>query len=137
VLAFVISKFVRGFNRLTGQYKKELFASLDGLKGEILEVGIGTGANFAYYPAGAEIVGLDPNTFMNPKLQEALKKHPDVKLKRMITGKAEDLRAVAGDNTFAAVVATLTLCSVQDTDKCLAEIKRVLQPVYSLLILNI
>ena len=135
LIAYLISKLSRGFNKLTGHHKRELFSSLDGLKGEILEVGIGTGANLPFYPAGVKIVGLDPNPFMNPKLQEAADKHPDVKIKRMIAGKAEDLRAVANDDAFEAVVATLTLCSVEDTNKCLAEIKRVLKPVYSSVIL--
>lgn len=128
-LAFLISKLSNSFNKLTSRYKRELFADLSELKGEILEVGIGSGANLTFYPDGIEIVGLDPNPFMNPKLKESLDKHPEVKLKRMITGSAEDMRGVVDDDSFEAVVATLVLCSVADTSKCLAEIKRVLKPV--------
>ncbi|XP_062514098.1 N6-adenosine-methyltransferase TMT1A-like [Corticium candelabrum] len=127
LLAFIIGKCVPCSNKLTGSYKRELFASLSGIQGEVLELGIGTGANLAYYPDGIEIVGLDPNPYMSPKLEEALRKHPEVKLKKMLAGKAEDLSAVAGDNSYEAVVETMMLCSVVDTSKCLSEIKRVLK----------
>ena len=132
LLAFIIGKCVPCSNKLTGSYKRELFASLSGIQGEVLELGIGTGANLAYYPDGIEIVGLDPNPYMSPKLEEALRKHPEVKLKKMLAGKAEDLSAVAGDNSYEAVVETMMLCSVVDTSKCLSEIKRVLKKVCQL-----
>src|SRR5215212_2141729 len=60
-------------------HKRRLFATLAGM---VVEIGPGTGDNFAYYPAGIRWLGVEPNVFMHPKLREAAEKHgfaPDIR----------------------------------------------------------
>src|SRR3954451_5175098 len=94
---------------------------LDGLKGTVVEVGAGGGANFPHYPDEvARIVAVEPE----PYLREQAAAHTDERV---------ELRdAVAGDLPLAdgeadAVVFTLVLCSV-DQPSALAEARRVLRP---------
>ena len=51
-----------------------------------------------------------------------------VNIAEFVVGKAEDLSAFP-DGSIDAVVCTLVLCSVDNVDLCLREIRRVLRPV--------
>lgn len=94
--------------------------------GRVLEVGIGTGLNLAYYdPARvSELVGIDPATQLHPKARQriGLARIP-VSLQAW---SAE--RLPIPDQSFDTVVCTWTLCSVPDPAAALAEMRRVLRP---------
>ncbi|THV25948.1 class I SAM-dependent methyltransferase [Glycomyces paridis] len=98
---------------------------LGGTSGRVLEIGCGHGANFAHYPeAVTELVAVEPEERMRDLAREradALGREVTV-----VDGQAEHL-ALENDS-FDAVVATLVLCSVEDQDKAIAEILRVLKP---------
>ncbi|MBI1885895.1 MAG: class I SAM-dependent methyltransferase [Chloroflexi bacterium] len=95
-----------------------------GASGRVLEIGCGTGANFAYYRDGAsEIIATDPNPYM---LERARRKA--AALSRPI-----DIRAASAeelpfeDGSFDTVVSTLNFCTIPEPPRALAEIKRVLK----------
>lgn len=93
-------------------------------KGRVLEIGAGTGANFPYYQAVAQLVATDPDPFM---LRRARKRGREL-------GLAAELFQCAGEAlpfanaAFDTVVATLVFCSVTDQARALAEVRRVLKP---------
>jgi ubiquinone/menaquinone biosynthesis C-methylase UbiE len=99
--------------------------AVSGLSGRVLEVGAGTGGNFARYPATVtSLVATEPDFYM----LERARKHAtaidrDVELHQV---SAEELPFE--DASFDAVVSILVLCSVDDQPKALSEIKRVLKP---------
>lgn len=119
---------------------------LSGLHGKVLEVGAGTGANLAHYPAAVtEIVLTEPDAAMSEKLSARLagtenelhaarvghREGPRIAgiSGRSITFVAADVaRLPFADESFDAVVATLLLCSVPDPAGAIAEMKRVLVP---------
>ena len=105
---------------LYGKWRKE---ALSGLKGKILEVGVGTGRNLEYYPAGAEVTGVDNSGRM---LDKALKKAKGRQNITLISMDAEHMDFP--DNTFDYVVTTFVLCSIPDPVKALKEMRRVLKP---------
>ncbi len=109
------------YEQTVGDYKRWLFSDITGM---ILEIGAGTGANFAYYPRGVRWLGIEPNVFMHDNLLKMAEKHGIQGEIRV--GVAERLQA--DDNSVDAVVSTLVLCSVADQDAVLREILRVLKP---------
>jgi ubiquinone/menaquinone biosynthesis C-methylase UbiE len=98
---------------------------LTGLRGEILEVGAGNGLNLPHYPATvARVVALEPEPRLRAHAGTAARTAP-VPVE-VVDGVAE--RIPAPDASFDAAVACLTLCSVADQSRALAEIRRVLRP---------
>lgn len=95
---------------------------------EILEVGIGTGENFKYYPENAKLSYLDKTDAFLPFLRQSLEKEnrsqDDV---RLIVSSAENMVAIES-NSKDVVVHTFILCSVDDPWMVLREIYRVLKP---------
>jgi ubiquinone/menaquinone biosynthesis C-methylase UbiE len=95
------------------------------LRGDVLEIGAGTGANFEHYPTGVRVVALEPDPHMLKRAQRRLlelgRTDIDVRL-----APAEQLPV--DDMSFDAVVSTLVLCTVRDLPRSLAEIRRVLRP---------
>lgn len=127
--------------RIFDPLKRKLFADLEQhlnttLKGDVLEIGIGSGSNFEYYPQGTSLIAVDPNRHVNELLKGNLEKAGRrIRLKKFVAASAEDMscRGQVGveDNAVAAVVCTKLLCSLSDsqTRKTIQEVKRVLMPV--------
>jgi ubiquinone/menaquinone biosynthesis C-methylase UbiE len=104
------------------QLRREAF---QGVKGRVLELGIGTGRNIPLYPATvAHLVGIDPDQAM---LDQAAERARKVSLQvDLIAASAEDLPFE--ENSFDAVVATLVFCTIPDPVRALREAHRVLKP---------
>jgi ubiquinone/menaquinone biosynthesis C-methylase UbiE len=99
-------------------------ALLADLEGHVLEIGAGTGLGLRHYEQAERVVQLEPDAHMRQQLH---KKLADSKVPvEVAEGKAEELSFE--DESFDAVVSTLTLCSVDDPARALAEIERVLKP---------
>jgi len=99
---------------------------------DILEVGVGTGKNFPYYPEKKQITALD---FSEKMLQQARskqqRKNISVQLELM------DVQSLCyADNSFDTVIATFVFCSVPCPVKGLQELHRVCKPGGQLLLLE-
>jgi ubiquinone/menaquinone biosynthesis C-methylase UbiE len=90
----------------------------------VLEVGVGTGKNFSYYPPDAEIAAVDFSDRMLKRAQDgASKRKLKVNLRQMDVQNLE-----FEGNTFDTVVATFVFCSVPDPVRGLMEVERVCKP---------
>lgn len=122
--------FARYFDRCGARLEerggRELRAELlAGLSGRVLEVGAGTGLNFARYPVSAgEVVAVEPERYLRSRAVGAAAVAP-VPV-RVVDGTAAELPAA--DAEFDAVVVSGVLCSVADVPAALAEFSRVLRP---------
>lgn len=97
---------------------------VENLSGQILEVGVGAGANLPYYSKAANVTAID---FSPKMLQQAAKKVPNCKAK--ITLKEMDIENMDfPDHTFDVVVSTCAFCSVPNPVQGLREIRRVVKP---------
>jgi ubiquinone/menaquinone biosynthesis C-methylase UbiE len=102
--------------------REELLA---GLHGRVIEVGSGTGSNFAHYPAAVtEVVAVEPEPYLRKKSEEAAATAP-VPV-RVVDGVADALPV--DDASLDAGVVSLVLCSVPDQDAALAELHRAIKP---------
>jgi ubiquinone/menaquinone biosynthesis C-methylase UbiE len=95
------------------------------VKGEILEIGIGTGINLSFYPEIIKsLTVVDPSDSVRPRAQ----KRADA------TGRAIDWHRGWGEQLpfdegrFDTVVIVDVLCSVDNVDSVLREVYRVLKP---------
>lgn len=94
--------------------------------GEVLELGVGSGLNLAFYDAAkvAKVTGLDPSA---PLLARAAERAASAPVPvELLRGHAEQLPFANG--TFDSAVITYSLCSVDDPARVLAELRRVLRP---------
>lgn len=88
---------------------------------KMLEVGAGTGANFAFYPTGTTGVASEPSGEMLRVAQTKERPHEVV----LVQTSAESLPF--GDNVFDAAFATLVFCSIPAPPRAFAELKRVVR----------
>ncbi len=104
------------------EHREELLA---GLCGRVVEVGAGTGLNFAHYPAGVtEVVAVEPERYLRAKAERAAG-HAPVGV-TVVDGLVD--RLPVEDGSCDAGVASLVLCSVGDQAAALAELYRVIRP---------
>jgi SAM-dependent methyltransferase len=104
------------------EHRRRLLA---GLSGRVIEVGAGSGANFAHYPtAVSEVVAVEPEPYLRERAQRAAVDAP-VPVS-VLEGAAEALPSEAA--FFDAGVAALVLCTVPDQFSALAELYRVIRP---------
>jgi ubiquinone/menaquinone biosynthesis C-methylase UbiE len=100
--------------------------------GEVLEVAVGTGRNFPFYPQGVRLTGIDLSPAM---LGIARRKADELGLDADLSeGDAQELPFP--DASFDTVVCTLSLCNIPDDRRAVAEMKRVLCPRGRLLLLD-
>ena len=112
------------------RWRKILWKKVNGE--HILEVGVGTGKNFPYYPTDAHITALD---FSEDMLEQAKKK----RLRNTIKIELElmDVQSLCyADNSFDTVIATFVFCSVPLPIKGLQELHRVCNPGGQVLLLE-
>lgn len=100
---------------------------LHDLSGDVLEVGAGTGLNLPHYtPAVTRLVLAEPDRHMRAKLSSK-PVPPGVGRVEIVDAVIEGLPMP--DASFDAVVSTLVLCSVDDLERALGEVRRVLRPM--------
>ena len=104
-------------------WRKELLAEI---RGDVIEIGSGTGANLPYYDNRVTSLTLtEPDKHMAGILRINLEEY---KRDGMAFYEVSAEALPFEDNQFDAAVVTLVLCSVDDQMRALREIRRVLKP---------
>ncbi len=94
------------------------------VRGQVLEIAIGTGRNLPFYPADVEITGIEISPTM---LEIARQRAQSLGLQvELVVGDAQALPFP--DQRFDTVVCTIALCSIPDERQTVAEVWRVLRP---------
>lgn len=107
-----------------GDRRAELLASASG---RTLELGAGTGANIAYYPAGvSKLVLTEPDPHMARRLRDRVAAEPPPFPAEVIEAGAEELPLE--DASVDTVISTLVFCTVGDPGRAAAEVARVTAP---------
>ena len=102
--------------------RRELLAQV---QGEVLEIGFGTGLNLSCYPDQVRrITTVDPNVGMHRFARRRIKKS-GIAVDHHVQSSE---RLPFGVGRFDFVVSTFTLCSIEQADRALAEVLRVLKP---------
>ena len=95
-------------------------------RGDVLELGVGTGLNFALYDARAvtRLVGVEPDPHM---LRRARARVPSPGVPTTLVRASAESLPLAGER-FDTVVVTWALCTIPDPAAALREARRVLRP---------
>ncbi len=92
--------------------------------GRVLEVGVGTGRNMTWYPAGANVTAIDLSERMLARAR-----HRAATLGLEVDLRLMDVQRLDfPDQTFDAAVATFVFCSVPAPVDGLRELRRVVRP---------
>lgn len=98
--------------------------------GRVVEIGAGTGLNLPHYPQDlAELILAEPDHSMRRRLERRAERRT-----RVIAAPSD--RLPLADGSVDTVVSTLVLCTVEDPESTLREIRRVLHPDGQLLLIE-
>jgi ubiquinone/menaquinone biosynthesis C-methylase UbiE len=117
------------YDRFIGTSEKLLFGDgrrwvCEQASGDVLEIAVGTGRNLPFYPHDVRLTAIDISPAMLAVAKERAKElSRDVALRE---GDAQHLDLP--DERFDTVVSTLTLCTIPDERRAVAEVWRVLRP---------
>lgn len=132
LFAKLYDRFMNGFEKGLFKYRNELVSQL---KGEVLEVGSGTGINFVHYHNEAKVTALEPSGAMiKVSRRKKCNSSNIVYLQMGITD--ENLSNHLHDHSFDFIISTLVLCTVPDPEKAISNYRRLLKPGGKLIVLE-
>lgn len=105
---------------------------LTSTRGEVLEVGVGAGANFPYYPQGLRVTGVDFS-------EEMLKKAEEAAIEEGIEAQfiLSDVESFScEENSFDTIISTLSLCGYENPTKVLNSFNKWCRPDGNILLLE-
>jgi ubiquinone/menaquinone biosynthesis C-methylase UbiE len=97
----------------------------EGLAGEVVEIGFGSGLNVPFYPAGVTRVAAVEPADVGWKLADKRLRAASVPVQRSgLDGQSLPFP----DDTYDCALSTWTLCTIPDVATALGEVRRVLKP---------
>lgn len=122
----------------TAYLRNRRAALISKINGKVLEIGVGTGINFAHYQDSVEVIGIEPSPWM---IQQAIRRksscHPNQDIRLYAYGCGDDaLNQLFNENSFDVVVCTLVLCTIPDPASAIQDFKRWLKPGGQLIVLE-
>ena len=97
----------------------------EGLRGEVVEIGFGSGLNVPFYPVGVTRVAAVEPADVGWKLADKRLKASSVPVERAgLDGQSLPF----ADDSFDTALSTWTMCTIPDLEAALAEVRRVLKP---------
>ena len=100
---------------------------------KVLEIGIGTGTSYKYYPMETEVTGIDISPDMLEKAKKNIRKH-NLQNKNVIMMNGEQLKFE--DNSFDKVVGMYVISVTQNPNLLIKEMKRVCKPNGDIYLVN-
>jgi SAM-dependent methyltransferase len=106
------------------KYGKRKRSAFEALPDTVVEIGAGAGANLRYFSPNTRLIAIEPNAQMHELLRKKAAKY-DIQIDiRGLKGEKIDLES----DSVEAAVSTLVLCTVDEPQKVVSEIRRILKP---------
>jgi ubiquinone/menaquinone biosynthesis C-methylase UbiE len=97
----------------------------DGLQGEVVEIGFGSGLNVPFYPGSVSRVAAVEPADVGWKLAQKRLRAASVPVQRSgLDGQSLPFE----DDSFDSALSTWTMCTIPDVGRALSELRRVLRP---------
>lgn len=122
------------YDKLTEPAARAAVAASVACGPRVLEAGVGTGLSLGYYPANAEVVGVDLSEDMLRRAHEKVRKQGLTHVKSLQV--MDVTRLGFPDESFDAVTAQFIITLVPDLDAALSEFARVLRPGGEIVLAN-
>lgn len=114
--------------------RRDAIEMLDLFPGQrVLEIGVGTGLSFEYYPLGLEVVGFDYSDGMLRQSCEKVKSCPQAEFE-LLQMDAQNM--AFPDKKFDRILACYVMTVVPDPQKAILEILRVAKPGAKVVFIN-
>jgi SAM-dependent methyltransferase len=127
VFPHVLDRAMRGMGDHRGP-------TLQAARGDVLEIGFGTGLNLRYYPEGVrQLSTVDPMDALPEKVEERIAAAPFPVARHHLPA---DGALPFDSGRFDTVTITWTLCTIPDPVRALAEMRRVAKPDAKLLFIE-
>jgi ubiquinone/menaquinone biosynthesis C-methylase UbiE len=101
-------------------------------RGRVVEIAIGTGRNLPHYDDSVTVTGVD----LSPEMLALAKDNAAELGREVVLHEGDAAHLPLADATFDTVVCALSLCSIPDPARAIAEMHRVLVPGGRLLLLD-
>ncbi len=113
---------------------KDRHKMLKNLNGTVLDVGSGTGVNFAHFNNQVQVFAVEPS---KPMLAKSIKKVKGKNITLLnFDINDEKLHNIIKENSLDAIVLTLVLCTIKNPDLALENFKKWLKPDGKLIIIE-
>ncbi|MEO6472502.1 MAG: methyltransferase domain-containing protein, partial [Aeromicrobium sp.] len=97
----------------------------EGLEGEVVEIGFGSGLNVPFYPAGISSVTAVEPAGLGWKLARDRVAASPIPIRQ---AGLDAQKLPFADDSFDAALSTWTMCTIPDIEEALGEVQRVLKP---------
>lgn len=122
------------FGRVSTMGRKSVVRHINTRRGQVLEVGVGTGLSLPDYSRNLQIVGIDLSPEMLDKARERVGKEELTNVDGLHEMDASDL--AFADNSFDTVVAMYVMTVVPDPERVMRELSRVTKPGGEVILVN-
>jgi ubiquinone/menaquinone biosynthesis C-methylase UbiE len=135
----VYDRIARLYDVLDLPFERSRYAPLrpvlfEGLHGAVLDVGVGTGRNFPYYPDDSTVTGID----VSPAMLERARRRKDALGTKVVLREMNVTQLNLADEAFDGIVSTFLFCVLDAAQQqpALEELRRVCRPTGTIRILE-
>jgi len=130
-VAWYYDYFMKGLEKVLTKHRHDLIAHS---RGNVLEVGAGTGVNFDLYPEDVQVYAIEPSVPMYKRAAKKAEKYPNIQVFNIGIEAVKNHKELP--DRFDTIASMLVMCTVKDEKEAARIYKELLKPEGKLLVLE-